>query len=351
MLDKLPLKDKNELNLIIDGREQIISSGELFVSMDTGAHGFTCTIPWFPGLDPKFDEATKPYSYVECGVYIGGDLQMEGILYDVTNTIDNSGKIKKLDIYSQTADMIDSSVRFPFSENNVTLLDRCDSQASEFGIDVVLDAGADVGGKFSRVETKQTDNCFKKLTELAAQRGLLLSCTKKGELLIIKPNVNGKPVGTIEENNSMANTYTASFRGRERFARYEAIAYSSKSSKTKIKHRATDSEITLNRFLTFSASDSLPGEAKNAAAWRKNKSAANALTFEFPVNTAYAPNDELWTPNTNVTVISPVIGSESGFTFLISQVRFPYSPAGLTAKLMLKPPTTYTTGEIKNPWN
>jgi len=351
MLDKLPGKLKNEMTLIIEGQEIIFSKGELFLSIDTCAHAFSCELPWFPGLDPKFDEITKPFSYSECGVYIGGALQMEGILYDITNTRNNSGTTKKLEIYSKTADIIDSSVRSPFSERNVTLLDRCNSQMKEFEIDVVLDAGVDVGGKFTRVEVEQTDNCFSELAKLASQRGLLLSCNKKGDLLIIKPNVDGQPVGTIQEENPIANTYTASFKGRDRFQRYEAIASSSKSSKTKLKQPAVDSGISRNRFLTFTASDSLPGEAKNAAEWRKNKSAADALTFNFPVNSGYAPNNELWSVNTTVTVKSEIIGAKKGFTFLISQVKFGYDTEGLVAELMLKPPKSYTTGEVNQPWD
>lgn len=350
MLANLPGKLKNEVTLIIDGREIIIETGELLKGIDIGAFAFVCDMPWFPGLDPEIDKITSPYYYPEAGVYIGGKLQMIGILYNVENLRDSAKTYKKLEIYSQTANMIDSSVRYPFAESNLNLRERCESQTEEFGINVEVQPGVDVGGKFARIQAKQTANCFQELLKLAAQRGLLLSCTVEGDLLIIKPNVNGKPIGTISESNPIAEVYSAKFNGRERYKRYEGIASSSKSSKTKIKQRAKDTTIPINRFLTFEANDCLPGEALNAAEWRKNKSAANALSFDFPVNTAYGPDGKLWAQNTLLTVISEIIGSKKGFTFLISQVRFTYNDQGLTAVLTLKPPTVYTTGEIELPW-
>jgi len=131
---------------------------------------------------------------------------------------------------------------------------------------------------------------------------------------------------------------------------YRALASSSRSRRAGSAGVVRDPVVTAPRVLTFKADDNLPGEAPNAAVWRKNKSAADSMNISFPVTSWYAPNGKLWEPNTTVTVISPTIGLKGGFTFLITQVEYNFSASGANATLQLKPPTTYTTGEVIEPW-
>lgn len=350
MSDFIAGKEKDELTLVIGNREVTITSGKLLKTMDTGADAFTCVMPFEPELDEEIDELTKAYSYSEAKVYIGGYLQMTGLLYNVKATMNNDGIVKELEIYTKTADMIDSVWQPPYEENSIKLDEICINQASQFGIDVVLDSGVDVGGIFSRISVEQTEKCFEQLSKLAAQRGLLLSCTEYGELLIVKPNINGNPVGTLQIDNPYTDTYEVKFNGRERFYQYEAILSSASSSRTLAKQKAIDSAIPATRFTAFKAEESLPGEGLNAAEWKRNKMAADSFKNNLPVNTWYAPNTELWKPNTMLTVKNPVI-SKNGFTFLIPKVEFNYEISGTMAVLYITPPTMYQIGDIEESWN
>jgi len=402
--DQLAGKDPDELTLVIEGREIIVESARLLRTMDTCADALTALMPWEPGLDDELDQITRPYGYQAASVYIGGELQMEGLLYNVGQKLSSEGSSKDLEIFTKTADIIDSTVIPPYEASNISLTARCKQQCEPFGIEIVIGDGVnlirerrvvsrrytarrreipagvqsiggilnlrpttqsvDTGGtwritgtriireeeRFSRVSAEQTDSIFDHLKKLASQKGLLLSCDKYGNLLITKANTEGEPVGTIDEIIPLTSAYETRFSGRDRFAMYRALASSSRSRRTGGAGVARDPVVTAPRVLTFQADDNLPGEAPNAAAWRKNKSAADSLGLSFPVNTWYAPNGKLWEPNTTVTVISPTIGIKNGFTFLISQVEFVYESSGISANLQLKPPTTYTTGEIIEPW-
>ena len=406
MPDELYGKDPDEMTLIIAGREVVCESMKLLRTMNTCADGLTAVLPWEPGLDAELDKITAPYSYSECSVYLGGKFQMAGLLYNVAQSRANEGTRKDLEIYSKTADIIDSTIIPPYEANNISLTARCKQQCEPFGIEVVLGDGVNLlrerrvvtrsfssaghrraipagirsinrlldlrpttqevktngtwritgvriireEEKFRRVSAEQTDMIFEHLRKLAAQKGLLLSCTKWGDLLITKANVDGEPVGTITEESPLAMTYSASFSGRDRFAMYRALAPSSRSRRAGSAGVVRDPVVTAPRVLTFQADDNLPGEAPNAAVWRKNKSAADSMNISFPVTSWYAPNGKLWEPNTTVTVISPTIGLKGGFTFLITQVEYNFSASGANATLQLKPPTTYTTGEVIEPW-
>jgi prophage tail gpP-like protein len=349
-------KGKNELTLVIENREIVITQAKLLKTIDTIEDAFTCTMPWQLGLDPELDRITAPYSYSECSIYLGGKHQMDGILYDVAHKKNVSGTVKELGTYSKTVNIIDSSVRFPFEATNVDIFERIESQMKstvpnrQFGIDVFIDEGVAIGGKFSRISPSQTDNCWEKLRDLARQRGVLLTCTNEGDILITKAKTEGVPVGTIQENDSLTTEYAVKFEGRKRNRYYESIASSSQTGRTAARQQAFDPVCTQPRFLTFKANDSLPGEATNAAEWRKNKSAAEAMDLSFPIDTWYAPNNDLWQVNTLVTVISETIGVKNGFTFLITQVEFDYNSDGVSANLKIKPPTVYTTGDIVEPW-
>jgi len=346
MSDFIAGKQKDELTLVVENREIVISSGKLLKTMNTGSDGFSCLMPWQPKLDAKIDAITAKGSYSECMIYIAGKLQMTGILYYVKESYQKDGMSKELKIFTKTADMIDSTWQPPYEQSNIDIYDLCVKQADAFGITVALDNGVIKGGKFSRITVDQTEKSFAQLSKVAAQRGLLLSCNEYGQLLIVKPNGGSRPVGTIFESNPNVDGYEAEYDGRKRYYQYEAITSSSQSTRTRVKQKAIDESVPVTRFLTFSTEESLPGEGLNAAEYRRNKTAAESLNLPFPVNSWYAPNEELWKPNTTVTVKNPVI-SENGFTFLITQVEYDYKVNGTSAILQLIPPSMYEIGELK----
>jgi prophage tail gpP-like protein len=408
MYDFIPGKLPTELTLIIEGKEIIVESASLIRTIDTCADAFTSVVPWQPGLDLKTDEILKPYSYSNARIYIGGILQAETVLYNINNKTNNSGTVKELEGFSKTADIIDSCVFPPYEVNNITLTERCRQQCKPFGINVIV--GADVaellnetrrisvtvghkryiydqGSKltllqynmdamninkfapikldvpilksklitdekrFPRIVAEPTDKIFDHLSKLAAQRGVLLSCTKYGDLLITRANLKSPPVGTIDETTpGLAEQYEAKFNGRNRFAVYRSLATSAHSKHPRSASIAKDPVVKTPRFLTFNANDDVPGNGQSAAEWRKNKTAADAVKCSFPVNSWYAPNGKLWEQNTTININSQTMAMKKGFTFLITRVEFKYSNSGLGAILELKPPTMYSNTPIVEPW-
>ncbi len=391
-------KDKNQMTIMIENREIIVESASLIRTMDTGCDVLSAVMPWQLGLDSEIDRITAPYSYSPAKIYIGGSLVSEMILYDIEHITNSRGTVKNLTFASKLADIVDSTIIPPYEMNNVKLTTRCEQQCFPFGISVIVgdDAAAAMNEtrkkivtvqkrevitynidlsnqtinqryiltptkkskyvtdekKFPRVKAEPTDTIFKHLAKLATQRGVLLSCTKEGDLLITTANIKSKPVGTIEEGDSyLSDEYKIKFAGRDRYNKYRALVKSSGSTKVTSTQTAIDKTVKAPRMMTFQANDEIPGGAKNAAIWRKNKSAADALSSSFPVSSWYAPNEKLWTPNTTVTIISKTMGLKKGFTFLITRVEYKYETGGSTAVLELKPPSMYSqSAELEEPW-
>ena len=410
MSDQLFGKDPDELTLIINNREIVMESASLVKTMDTGADGFTAHIPWEPGKDSELDKITAPFSYSKAKIYLGNTLVSEQVLYNVTQRTNSSGTQKELEFASKTADIIDSTVIPPYEANYIRLSDRCKQQCRPYGINVFIGEDAynsmlttirvdTPTGKYSgtvvmkkfwyksvtdkwcpqikidakvkskyvtdekvfpRVACKPTEKVFEHLSKLAMQRGLLLSNTASGDLLITKADMNSAPIGTIIEDVSIlginettgqADQFEAKFLGRDRFSQYQAILKSAGKKKTKYKQSAFDKVVPTPRLLTFHAEDDVPGGAVFDAQWRRNKAAADAMTIDFPVNTWYGPDKKLWHPNTRLTIKSPTMGTAQGFTYLISRVEFKYSKNGSISNLQLKPPSVYDAqAEIIEPW-
>ena len=407
MYDTIPGKSKDEMTLMIGDMEIVYDSLTYVKTMDTIADAATAIIPCMPGVNEKFDKITIPYSYSECGIYIGGKLQAELILYNVTNEKTSSGMTKRLEMFSRTADLIDSTVMPPYEENYISLSDRCRHQAHPFGIQVVV--GDDViplinetrrvttvvgqqqklmtvpeynwgntyvksfarkdpvkafayvpitksklitqEKKFARISAKPTEKIFSHLKKYAAQHGIILSCTKHGDLLLTRANVNSKPVTTIDESQfSNTDTFKMEWKGRDRYRIYRAIQ---KTASGKIASQALDKYVQSPRILQFDAGTDVPGNTKNAAEWKRNVTAAQSLKDNsFDMNGYYIPlTDILWQPNTTVSVVSPTMCIPNGYTFLITQTEFRSANDGLKTTIKIIPPSMYSVNsDMTEPW-
>ena len=346
--DVLQQKEPDEITVEIDGIVITPHSAKIMRTMDTAADGATVSISWTPGVDPTLDKSLLPYSYSKAIVSIGNGPVVTGCIYSVSPSMSNSGMVKNLEIWSTTADIIDSTMRPPYEANNITLQQRAESILSAMGLSSVVDDGVDMGGAFSRVTAEPTDTIFEHLSKLASQRGILISSTPDGKLLFTKAKTTGQPVGTLEETQPMPIGWAATYDGRQRFNAYRAIGQSSDwKSKSAI---AKDDNVPRSRFLTFTADDTTAGDIKKAAEWKRSKQLAEALTMPFPVSGWLAPNGTVWKENTLVTVISKVIHVPNGFTFLIKSVEFELGSDGKTATLNLVPPQVYTGEPIEDFW-
>jgi prophage tail gpP-like protein len=340
-------KDKDDFTLLIDNKELPVESGRLVRTMDTAADLWGCNFAWTPGEDENIDKLTAPYSYTRSAVYLGGQLKGVGKLYNVNHLL-RDRREKQLEFFSKTVDIVDSTMRPPYEKNNITLLQRIKDQISKYAIEVEITNDADPGGAFKRVTSKPTDKVWKHLSDLASQRGVLLTSNYQGNLEITVANIKSAPVGTIKEGESIAEGFEIQFNGRNRFTEYKSIGKNVRTGGTK--GYARDEKINGSRLLTFSTDETLQGELKAAAEWRRNKTIADSLTFDVPVDSWYDPNDNLWQENTNVIIESLTLGVPDGFKFLIRQVEYIFDVEGTSAILSVVPPQAYTKESFDEPW-
>ena len=337
----------DELLIVVDGLEIRPKAARVMLTMDSASDNCTASLPWTPGDNAELDKRLTPYTYPRAKVYIGGVLKISGYLYTPSFSVSDRGTVASISIFSRTADLIDSTLRPPYEENNVTLRQRAEKLVQPHGIKAVFDA--DTGGPFDRVTASESDTIFAHLNKLAKQRGVLISSTPNGNLLFTEANVKAAPVATLEEGREIVINYEATFDGRKRFNTYNVVSTTPFGNNPPAIEK--DNRVPRSRIKTSRIQDATAGEMKTAAIWERNKTLADALTIPLPVQGwLNERTGKVWEQNTKVTVIAPSIHVPNGFDFLIRSVEFSETEREKSAILNIVPPQVYTKKEVVEPW-
>jgi prophage tail gpP-like protein len=336
--------DPNGIVIIIDGVEIAVVSATVLITFDTAADGWAATVEWNPE-DVEQSTLLKPFGYQEAACYVGGKLMVRGYLYNIAPSFGPGGREKRLEGWSFTADVIDSTLRPPYERSKVTLEQRAIEIVNPLGVGVEWKAGDDK--QFDRVTAQQDGTILDHLSKLAKQRGVQISSTPQGRLLFHKAEPS-LPVASFVEGDPPFTEGAASYSGRDRFATYIARAQS--PGKNNANATALDGAVPAQRMLSFTAEESDAEDLQKAADWRRSKQLGDSMTLDLPVNSWYDPFGDLWTPGSLVTVISPSLDLPNGFDFLIQKVEFILADNGSTAIHTLVPPQIYTGEPLPDPW-
>lgn len=345
IIEELEGEDPNGIVIIVDGTPIVPESATVLLTFDTAADGWAATVAWNPDNEAQ-RLLLRPFGYQAAECYLGGKLRVRGWLYNVSPSFGPDGRSKRLEGWSYTADVIDSTIRPPFERNNCTLEQRARELVEPLGVGVDWQAGEDK--LFDRVEISQDTTILSHLADLAKQRGIQISSTNQGRLLFHKADSLDLPVASIVEGNPPFMEAKASYSGRDRFAVYVARAQT--PGKNSANATAEDPAVSASRMLSFSVSESEAEDLQKAADWRRSKQLGESMTLEIPTNSWYDSFNDLWAPGALVTVVSESLDLPDGFDFLIRQVEFTLAENGATATLTLVPPQIYTGEPLPDPW-
>ena len=333
------------LVLLLGGLEIPTESLRFFESIDIVVDGWTAVIAWTPGEKPELDAIVRPYSYADAHIFLDRELLGAGRLYVTSPGLKGRQELL-LECWSFTADFMDSALKPPYEENNITLKQRAETLSIPFSIPVTFALEQD--GIFDRVTASEEQTAGSHLLDLAKQRGALISSTAEGGLLISIPDLEGVPVGTIEEGIEGFTGFEGSFDGRLRFSDYRMIGDTPFDEPNNAVSK--DNVVSIPRFRTKMLNETTIGEMQRAADWEKTKFLADALTLPITAQGFKAANGQRWKKGDTVTLISPTLFINDGFTILIKSVEFIADTKGEITRLTLVPPSVYSGGEIEEPW-
>jgi prophage tail gpP-like protein len=234
--------------------------------------------------------------------------------------------------------------------NNITVKQLAEQICSALGFRMkFLD---DPGPPFEFVINPDNETVGKYLQKFAAQRGLFISCDEHGALVFQKAKSSGEPVAHIEYPGRTATAWSHTYDDTNRFHDYLAWATSADGGKKSsddtggVRGAAVDPSVPGARQLVFKVDDTGSNRIDDVAYWTMLRLALQANEVKIPVSTWFDNNGDLWTPNTLVTVKSPVLDVPATRRMVIRGVEFDYSPDEYTAVLSLLPVLVQKDGKL-----
>ena len=153
--------------------------------------------------DAERDEckaAFGAFTYAPCSVRLDGELLFSGVLLPASPSVSDSSRTISLQGYPKCGVLGDSCLplsAFPAEFNGLTLSQIAKKCASPFGVAVKIDG--DEGAAFDEeVSISPSETVLSFLEKLAKQRGLIISNTQAGELLLYAPKEEKSSVELVE---------------------------------------------------------------------------------------------------------------------------------------------------------
>ena len=308
----------------------------------------------------------------ECRVSIGGDTVITGYIDDVKMSIDSGSFSLSVSGRDKTADLIDCSATGKSEFNNKTLTAIAQELCSPFGIAVLTDDGQDKqmsvrlnpkaaksiaqsarrrkkkSSKFAgevkkKFRTQPGETVIECLERVAKEKGLLISSTANGELLLTRSNKEPSGATIVEGENLLSASIDTSI--KDRFSKYivngqESGAVAASNRWRAFKYETSDLSIERYRPLVILAENAMGiTGARRRAAWEATVRAAKSTSISAEVAEWRSDVGKLWTPNTIVRLKCPSLRVDR--ELLITEVNFEMSDSGRTTSLTLKRPDAF----------
>lgn len=186
------LLDKNaKKDLGLSGQGKLFTGFTAYtlVRNVNGVDGFSFSSSW------DYESAAlrnmfRPFSYPVFDVYFDDDLVFKGVLMPPTPEVKPNAETLNVQGYPLCGVLVDSCLPpslFPAEYNGMNVREIAETICEPFGITVVVQG--DVGEVFEKVEASLEDKCWDFLQKLCEQRGLYMTNTADGSLLIYKPEI------------------------------------------------------------------------------------------------------------------------------------------------------------------
>lgn len=136
----------------------------------------------------------RPFMYDEVSVYFQGDLVVKGLVFNLEKDL-STGAATNYTCMQKTAVLAHCNLPkslYPRTQYNASLKTIAERICNVFGIEVEVDAGAAdaANRKFAETAIKPNETLAEYLSNLAKQRGLIITSTPEGNLRIAVDTLN-----------------------------------------------------------------------------------------------------------------------------------------------------------------
>lgn len=337
-----PSAEENETAIMVKGtRFRFWSSVKIMQAVDT-----ISTVEMEAPFDPDaegFLDFFEPFAFSDLEVTVGGGLLFTGNVIGVTPKVTVERKTISLSGYSVPGvlgDCTSPDTAFPLEFVGVGLSAIADTLVAPFGITV--DFRVDQGPVFEQVAYKPGTTIWSFLTGLAKQRNVVMSSSPEGNLIFWQSVPTGSPVATFAKGNVGIASVTPHFNPQDYYSSITGITpmlfgeagtpYPAKNSFLK----------GVLRPMTYQVGDVDEVNAATAVEAKRSRMFANMVSYTVEIPTWRDPNNNLWTPNTTISLHYPDALILKPYEFVIRSVKLERSKNKEMAKLNLVLPGSFS---------
>lgn len=341
--------DPDEIGVQIDGKEyRGFTDIEVTRSLDSYSTA-EFSAP-FEADRAEFRETFRPFSFKPLTVTIGGAPLFTGRLVDVKPNVTPASRTVSVTAYALPGTIEDCTApasKLPLEFRKLKLGAIAKALVEPFGIEVDVDG--DDGAAFDKVALETDKKIQELLADLARQRGMVMTSTPEGWMLFWRSADIGRPVVRLTDHERPVMSVAATFSPQDYFSEITGFAKATRRKKG-AKYTAQNPWLAdVLRPLCFHLDDAETAEARTATLAKLGRMFANATAYSVDVATWRDPADQLWEPNTTVTLNAPDVMVYRETELLVRTVTMRRTPAAKTATLGLVLPGSFTTDQILTP--
>lgn len=340
---------------------------------------------------PGFKENFAPFGFAPMVVIVDGFPLFTGTMMDVSPVIEPDRKTIQVNAYAKCGVLGDCTppvASMPLEFNKLNLQQIATKLAEPFNVGVTF--REDPGPAFERVACDPDKKILDFLTELAKQRGFVISSAEDGSLLFWKSAV-GEPVARLEQGFAPLTNVTPDFNPQEFYSEMTGLAeveVDKPAQKTTVKTKKGDDKKLVedkefggkkfeaaeekkptpkapkakkkpkepkkyNKFsvkeesaayrpLVFRIDDVEGVDVETATKAAMGRMLGNMAAYTIDVSTWYDPQGGLWAPNTKIMLKAPDAMVYDFYEFEIKSVTLSADADSQTAALTLSLPGAFS---------
>lgn len=331
---QIPATSPDEVALLIDGvRYRYWSEMSITRTIDS-IDTLDIKAPFSADV-PQFKETFQPFTYKDMTVNVGGDPLFTGVMVSVDPSITDTEKTVTVSAYAKCgvlADVNPSASSLPTEYNNQNLQAIATALGAPFGIAVELTAAT--GPAFERVALDPTRRILEFLTELAQQRGLIISSNSAGDLVFGKPT-DAPPVARLKQGESPVTGITPNFDPQNYFSHITGLE-SAQAGKPGGQFTVKNPHVKNGvRPFNFTVTDADGPDVETATKAKAGRMIGNMASYTVTVCTWRDSAGALWAPGSTVTLTAPDALVYTEYKFIIRTVTLSQDSDSRTAALEL----------------
>lgn len=318
----------------------------------------------FDHTAPGFKDNFRPFAYLPIVVSVDGAPLFTGTMVNVDPVVEESRKAIAVSGYATCGVLQDCTApveSMPLEYNNLTLKEIAEALAKPFNVGVEFQG--EPGPAFERVACDLDKKVFEFLTDLAKQRGFIISSNTSGGLLFLK-STNSTPVAKLDQGLAPVISVTPAFNPQDFYTDLTGLApvevgktAAKKTVKTKKDAPKVKAPKPAKKYSQFSVSetfevfrplsfkvDDIDGaDLETATKAKQARMLGNMATYDVVVATWRDANGALWSPNTTLTLRYPDAMIYDFYNFTIKSITFEKDADSETATLTLALPGSFSS--------